>query len=68
MNKIYSAQQVSWLLCSLAFMFVSAIAVAQDAPLQQPLQPDGDGSIVIGYELKQWHKHPCISFNGPLSG
>ncbi|HQX50678.1 MAG TPA: hypothetical protein PLR25_12270 [Planctomycetaceae bacterium] len=61
MNETYSAQQVSWLLCSLAFMFVSAITIAQHAPLQQPRQPDGDGSIVVGSELKQWHKHPCIS-------
>ncbi len=56
MNKKDSAQQANWLLTTLAFTFVSTIAVAQDVPLQQPRQADGAGSIVIDGELKQWHK------------
>ena len=34
--------------------------------LQQPRQPDGDGSVVVGGELKQWHA-VSLTFDGPYA-
>ncbi|MGJ8724691.1 MAG: DUF5060 domain-containing protein [Roseibacillus sp.] len=35
-------------------------------PLQQPRQPDGDGSVVVSGELKQWHA-VSLTFDGPFA-
>ncbi|MEM9235290.1 MAG: DUF5060 domain-containing protein [Verrucomicrobiota bacterium] len=35
-------------------------------PLQQPRQPDGDGSVAISGDLKQWHK-VTLTLDGPYA-
>lgn len=48
-----------------------AVAVAKPKrptgpPLQQPRQPDGDGSVTVTGERKQWHK-VTLTLNGPYA-
>lgn len=59
--------------CCLAAFFVAtlstAIAIAQDSgkpDLINPRSPDGDGSVQIGGELKQWHK-VTLTLDGPFA-
>lgn len=39
---------------------------APAVPLVQPRQPDGDGSVTISGDLKQWHK-VTLALNGPFA-
>ena len=51
----------------LALEFLSATEAKLAKPaLQQPRQPDGDGSVVVGGELKQWHA-VSLTFDGPFA-
>lgn len=47
-----------------------AVAVTPKTPagpaLQQPRLPDGDGSVVVSGELKQWHA-VTLTFDGPFA-
>lgn len=44
----------------------SPIKASSDLPLQLPRQPDGDGSVEISGQLKQWHK-VTLTQNGPYA-
>ena len=44
-----------------------AVAAKAEKPaLQQPRQPDGDGSVVVSGELKRWHA-VSLTFDGPYA-
>ena len=43
-----------------------ALAKAESPDLQQPRQPDGDGSVAMSGELKQWHA-VALTFDGPFA-
>ncbi|MEO8165753.1 MAG: DUF5060 domain-containing protein, partial [Betaproteobacteria bacterium] len=55
----------SWLVLALASGIGPHVSV-HAAPLQPPRQQDGDGSVMIHGELKQWHK-VTLTFDGPFA-
>ncbi len=44
----------------------AANAPTSDLPLQQPRQADGDGSVQVSGEMKQWHK-VTLTLDGPYA-
>ncbi len=50
----------------ITMLLVLSATVVCAAPLVEPRQPNGDGTVVVGGDLKQWHK-VTLTLDGPFA-
>ncbi len=63
MKSGFCVQTASWM--PAALLTVTSVLHAQ-APLVEPRRPNGDGSVAVSGELKQWHK-VTLTLDGPYA-